>query len=88
MKKDQISDPVRSSFGFHVIKVTDHTAAGTLQPSSEVKPKLLSMLKRQKQDQEFGEAGSGDSRKGRGEDQSSRGCGLGRFSRLRHGAGP
>jgi len=52
MKKDQVSDPVRSSFGFHIIKVTDHSDAGTIT-LEQVKPKLLSMLKRQKQDSEF-----------------------------------
>ncbi len=52
MKKDEISNPVRSSFGFHVIKVTDHQQAGTVA-LEEVKPRLLAALKRQKQSQEF-----------------------------------
>ncbi len=52
MKKDEISNPVRSQFGFHVIKVTDRKAAETT-PLDQAKPQLLAMLKRQKQQSEF-----------------------------------
>jgi len=52
MKKDEVSEPVRSSFGFHVIKVTDHQQAGTVS-LEQVKPRLLAALKRQKEEQEF-----------------------------------
>ena len=52
MKKDEISNPVRSSFGFHIIKVTDHQQAGTVS-LEQVKPRLLAALKRQKEEQEF-----------------------------------
>ncbi len=53
MKKDEISDPIRSEFGYHVIKVTDRKAseAVTLEQS---KPKLLAFLKRQKTQEEVG----------------------------------
>ncbi len=47
MKKDEISEPVRSQFGYHVIKVTDRHDAGTLE-LEKVKPKLLAYLKGQK----------------------------------------
>ena len=51
MKKDEISDPVRSQFGFHVIKVTDRKdpEVVTLEKS---KPQLLAYLKRQKKQAE------------------------------------
>ena len=47
MKKDEISEPVRSQFGYHVIKVTDRHDAGTVA-LDKVKPKLLAYLKGQK----------------------------------------
>jgi parvulin-like peptidyl-prolyl isomerase len=47
MKKDEISNPVRSSFGFHIIKVTDHKDAETVT-LEKVKPQLLAYLKQQK----------------------------------------
>ncbi len=47
MKKGEISDPVRSSFGFHVIKLTDRKEAETV-PLATVKPRVLEFLKGQK----------------------------------------
>ncbi len=47
MKKDEISEPVRSQFGYHVIKVTDRHDAETVALET-VKPKLLAFLKGQK----------------------------------------
>ena len=47
MKTGDISEPVRSQFGYHVIKVTDRHDAGTV-PLETVKPKLLAFLKGQK----------------------------------------
>ncbi len=47
MKTGEISDPVRSSFGLHVIKVTDRKPAGTVS-FEEIKPKLIAFLRQQK----------------------------------------
>lgn len=47
MKKGEISEPVRSQFGYHVIKVTDLKASETV-PLEKVKPKLMAFLKGQK----------------------------------------
>jgi peptidyl-prolyl cis-trans isomerase C len=44
--------PVKSKFGFHVIKVTDKKPAGT-QSFDEVKDKLMQFLKAQKQREVF-----------------------------------
>lgn len=52
MKKDEISEPVRSPFGFHVIKVTDHKAGETVTLET-AKPKLLAFLKQQKRQGEI-----------------------------------
>ncbi len=47
MKKDEISEPVRSQFGYHIIKVTDRKDAETV-PLEKAKPQLLAYLKQQK----------------------------------------
>jgi len=52
MKKDEISDPVRSDFGFHVIKVTDRKDAETVT-LEKAKPQLLAYLKQQKKQAEI-----------------------------------
>ena len=52
MKKDEISEPVRSQFGFHVIKVTDHKDGETVT-LEKAKPKLLAYLKQQKRQGEI-----------------------------------
>ena len=49
-KVGDISDPVRTQFGWHVIKVTDKKAAGTL-PYDEVKEQLIGYLKNKKQEE-------------------------------------
>ena len=52
MKKDEISNPVRSDFGFHVIKVTDHKDAETVT-LEKAKPQLIAFLSRQKKQAEI-----------------------------------
>ena len=48
LKKDEVSpDPVRSEFGYHVIKVTDRKAGGK-QAFDEAKPQILAYLSREK----------------------------------------
>jgi len=44
MSKGDISDPVKSQFGFHIIKVTDKKEARTV-PFTEVKDKVIAYLK-------------------------------------------
>jgi peptidyl-prolyl cis-trans isomerase C len=52
MKKDETSEPVRSQFGYHVIKVTDRKDAETVTLEN-AKPKLLAYLQRQKKQAEI-----------------------------------
>ena len=52
MKKDEISNPVRSDFGFHIIKVTDRKDAETVT-LEKAKPQLLAYLKQQKKQTEI-----------------------------------
>lgn len=48
MKKDEVSkEPVRSQFGYHIIKVTDRRNAETI-PLDKAKPQVLAFLQRQK----------------------------------------
>ncbi len=47
MEVGDISDPVKTQFGYHVIKVTDKKEAGKM-PFDEVKPQLEAFLKGQK----------------------------------------
>lgn len=49
-KVGDVSDPVRTQFGWHVIKVTDKKPAGTL-PYDEVKAQLITYLKSKKQEE-------------------------------------
>ena len=51
MEKDQVSDPVRSQFGLHVIKVTDRKPPGAMS-LEEAKPRLVAFLKQQKKQAE------------------------------------
>ncbi len=44
MKKDQISDLVRSEFGFHIVKVTD-IHPGAVQPLANVKDSIVNALR-------------------------------------------
>jgi parvulin-like peptidyl-prolyl isomerase len=48
LKKDEVSpEPVRSEFGYHIIKVTDRKAGGK-QAFDEAKPQILSYLSRER----------------------------------------
>lgn len=49
-KVGDVSDPVRTQFGWHVIKVTEKKPAGTL-PYDEVKAQLITYLKAKKQEE-------------------------------------
>ena len=49
-KVGDVSDPVRTQFGWHVIKVTDKKAAGTV-PYEEVKAQLITYLKAKKREE-------------------------------------
>ena len=49
-KVGEISDPVRTQFGWHIIKVTEKKPAGTL-PYDEVKSQLMTYLKSKKQEE-------------------------------------
>jgi len=49
MKKGEISDPVKSQFGFHVIQVTDRKEAETMALDA-VKPRLLAFLSQRMRD--------------------------------------
>jgi parvulin-like peptidyl-prolyl isomerase len=48
LKKDEISpEPVRTQFGYHVIKVTDRKAGGK-QPFDDAKPQIVAFLTRER----------------------------------------
>jgi len=49
MKKGDISEPVKSQFGFHIIQVTDRKDAETMQLDA-VKPRLLAFLNQRMRD--------------------------------------
>jgi peptidyl-prolyl cis-trans isomerase C len=52
LKKNEVSEPVRSQYGYHIIKVTDRKEAGALS-LEEAKPRLLAFLKQQKKQAEL-----------------------------------
>jgi parvulin-like peptidyl-prolyl isomerase len=52
LKKNEVSEPVRSQYGYHIIKLTDRQDAGTLS-LDEAKPRLLAYLKQQKKQVEL-----------------------------------
>jgi peptidyl-prolyl cis-trans isomerase D len=52
MQPGQTSDLVKSQFGFHIIKVTDHKQAQT-RPLAEVQPQIQEQLTAQKADQQI-----------------------------------
>jgi peptidyl-prolyl cis-trans isomerase C len=53
MKQDEVSaEPVRSQFGYHIIKVTGHKDAETV-PFEKAKPQLVAYLENQKKQQEI-----------------------------------
>jgi parvulin-like peptidyl-prolyl isomerase len=52
LKKDEVSEPVRSQYGYHIIKVTDRKEASALS-LEEAKPRLLGFLKQQKKQAEL-----------------------------------
>jgi len=54
MKVGEVSDPVQTRFGYHVIKVTDRKAGGEV-PFVDVKDKLIASLKNQKINDTIGE---------------------------------
>jgi peptidyl-prolyl cis-trans isomerase D len=47
MKAGEISEPVKTSFGFHIIKLVDHRPA-TTKPLAEVRPEIEDQLKWQR----------------------------------------
>ena len=51
MKRDEVSAPVRTQFGYHIIKVTDRKGPGAV-PLAEAKPQVMAYLKQQKKQAE------------------------------------
>jgi peptidyl-prolyl cis-trans isomerase D len=52
MQPGQVSDLVKSQFGFHIIKVTDKKAAAT-RPLAEVRPQIEDQLKNERAEQQM-----------------------------------
>ncbi len=50
LKKGEVSDPVETQFGYHLIKLTDRKAAGTI-PLEDAKEDIKTYLRRQKEQQ-------------------------------------
>ncbi len=51
MKKDEVSEPVRSQFGYHIIKVTDRKEPEAMS-LDQAKPRLMAFLKQKKKQAE------------------------------------
>ena len=70
MKAGEISDLVKTPFGFHIIKVVDHRQA-TTRPVAEVRAEIEDQLKWQKAQQR----GRADGQEPRGADEDGGGSG-------------
>lgn len=53
LKEGEVSAPVKSSFGYHIIKVTDVVAEATVTPLDEVKDQIKSSLEYTKKNEAF-----------------------------------
>ena len=47
LKEGEVSDPIRTNFGWHVLKVEERRSVG-VTPYEEMKPKLEAQLRQQK----------------------------------------
>lgn len=55
LKEGEVSDPVKSQFGYHLIKVTNVKAEATVKPLKEVKEQIKTQLLNQKQQAKISE---------------------------------